>query len=474
MSNEYAFLIKEREKELTDFLRSKGKIKAALLYKIEKKISIIKNDSKSLIKFIFTLLKEDKIDIIIPKLLKRTYEKKRINFSKYLIDGTYIISNYQPIDLRENTNLPDEPQNTFFLDSRNMDRDSFKTQNFCNFLIELIKNHPLIKRRIIILLRTINSSKKYKSLGLSNKLNNSIHGLKSREENIRKIKLSLAKQKEIIENIKRYRNKNMCFYIPLIEALHKRIIEIKQKYYLKSEENRQKLKKLTELFAYYCLKFVFSEWVEIQKPNPYKWETFFKKFDLPIKIIKLDFKSLKFSGKTFESEVLITFLVYINSEKTNLIQVLKNYGYKIFNNFTGSTKTAIGAELSIYMPCPSIEYFFFIFKYICYYNLFLLYHHCFPYFNKLNREIRTNKKEKNFYKLFFPVLQPLFNLKKQEMNKNLNFKFNTLNPDVLEVIFNKYLISQIKNIELPLFRYFLMRFQEISKNDSHNLPTESE
>ncbi|MFW6282687.1 MAG: hypothetical protein ACOC1P_01360, partial [Minisyncoccales bacterium] len=439
-----------------------------LLYKIEKRIKSKKKNIKNFLCHLLNFLGEGKIDLVIPQLLKKSFQKISIKDSNYLDKGTYWISKFQKNNLKINNNFQDNSENYFFFDSRVLNPRFLRSNNFRDYFIKFIKENPIIKKRAIIILKVNNSVNNFKDFGVDYYLSNScFQEWKSKEYNSQKIKITLERQKKFVEVIKKYRNNNMCFYIPLIESIHYQIIKLQND----NRVNFEKIQKFTQLFAYYCIKFVYSEWINIQTPNPYKWETFFKTYKLPIYIRKLDFKSLKFFGETFQTEAIFQFFVCVNSKNIGLIQKLKGFGYKSFKSSSLKDKTVIGGELNIKIPCPSIESFFFIFKYICYYNLFLLFYHCFSYFKQSKKEVKFHEKEKNFCQLFLPVLNPLFNLKEKKIQKNLNFQFKTLNSDVLKVIFGKFLISKVKNIEVPLFRYFLMKTPHVLKN-SHNLPTD--
>ena len=59
--------------------------------------------------------------------------------------------------------------------------------------------------------------------------------------------------------------------------------------------------------------------------------------------------------------------------------------------------------------------------------------------------------------MFLPIMEPLFDVTKEKVSKRLVFSYYTLNPNELETLYNKFLVSKIRNIEKKLFNYFLLR-----------------
>ena len=118
---------------------------------------------------------------------------------------------------------------------------------------------------------------------------------------------------------------------------------------------------------------------------------------------------------------------------------------------------AIGLDMKIYVPCPSIEHYYFLGKYIIYYHLFLLFNHASNYIKKVKKQIKITNREQTLYKIFLPVMQPLFGVTNEKISSSLVFSYYTLDQDELEVIYNKFLVNKIRNIEKKLFNYFLLR-----------------
>ena len=118
---------------------------------------------------------------------------------------------------------------------------------------------------------------------------------------------------------------------------------------------------------------------------------------------------------------------------------------------------AIGIDHEIFEVCPSIEYFYFLNKYVFYYHLFYLFYYSFPYIEKTKSSVKFTEKERALYKIFLPVMESMFNIQDQRITKKLIFKYYTYNPDELEIIYNKLLLDNVRDIEKKMFNYFLIR-----------------
>ena len=240
----------------------------------------------------------------------------------------------------------------------------------------------------------------------------------------------------------------------LIEAIHKTIINL--------QENKA-LPNYTELFhdsmkkfAYNCIMFVWSDFIEIDGSNPYRWETFFKRFEIPIQVLLYDFVSIKFYGRTFDTYDRLKFCIFIDKNHQEQITKLKNLGYSEFADENHDSKIAIGLDLKFYFPCSTIEHIYFLSKYVCFYHLFLLFHDCFEYL-KTNLGIGLLEKEATLFENFLPVMTSLFNIKAQKVSNEMTFKYYTYNPVELEILYNKFLLQNVKIIEPKLMKYFLLR-----------------
>jgi len=446
---------------IISYLKSKGKIKAALLSKLSKHFCKYGAKSKNpiseeyLIQIIIELLRKRTIDIIIPELFSIHWEKKMLKGLKYFPNGVYYIRSPKK-DLDHLSNF----ETSYFFDSRKLDFSSKKVlKEIIPELKKIIQLNDKIKKKIIVYypkeslsldIYGKNLKKYYELVNWNNKINKKFMMNKSN------IQYPLKNQRLDLSIMGKYRNSYMCFYITLIESLQKKIYDLQKSY---SEKKNVMIKYYTEKFAHYCHVYVYSDWVEISKPNPLRWETFFNLYDLPIEILEFKFKSLNFHGNVFDSWIKLKIAVPIKKQYENLIEAFNQKGLQNFSESNEYIK--MGFNIDIFLPCPSIEYFYFVVKYIYFYYLFLLFNYIFEYFEK-ELALEFSTKEQELYRIFSPVLGDLFS-KDDEENK-LIFKFYTYNQSELELIYNKFLLKKIKNIEKKLFKYFLMKSSKSMRN----------
>ncbi len=445
--------------EIINYLKSKGKIQAALLHKLIRRFS--KRNSKfkvkkaELISCLILMMKERIIDIIVPNLYDIKWEETELKDLKYLENGNYFIRKFYNL---KNEFLSKNRKGKYYFDSRTLDFNDKKLVDVSiDNLKVVINNLPRVKYEIIIFY-----PQKSKSLiiyeAFKEDFNPSFLDFLVPPRFIKgnnQFKIKLEEQKSDIEIIRSYRNNYMCFYITLIESIHKEIIQF-QKQNNSFNDNKSKLSDLIIKFAYYCEIYISSEWVEIYRASPYKWETFFEYFKIPIRILNLEFKSLRFYGRTFESWIRLKYGIFFDKKEQDLILKLKNLGFQEFNEININDEVVIGQDIEIFIPCPSIEHFYFVIKYICYYHLFLLFYHSFLYIRKTNKNFKFTSKDQSLFKIFLPVLESLFNIKNYVSNK-LVFKYYTFNPDELEIIYNKFLIRNVRKIEKKIFNYFILK-----------------
>jgi len=447
---------KDIERETLKFLESRGSIKAALLHKLENHFCSPKfGISKELLHFcLFKMFRERTIEMIIPELFREKFRPSTLNELEYLKDGTYFTRRYTKF---KSKNLNEYKQNYYYFDSRNI--------NYTNDLlvVKWIEHLKLLLRKIkeinkkIIIFNPINSNPidiyENKFGGDYSLLNIPFYVEKKKIYN--KLIIPLKNQAVNVAIIQAYRKRYACFYIPLISSILKTIEYI--------QDNKEEIIDFENVlqdyilkFAYQCIEFVKSDYIEIE-PNSLRWESFFNYFNLPIKILDYDFKSIKFHGRTFENYQILKIRIYIEKEHSDIINKLKSIGYEEFSDENYDDFIAIGSRVEIYYPCSTIEHIYFLSKYVCFYCLFLLFSHSFDHLQKIKPKIKFINKEKAIYKNFLPVINTLFDVHGDKIPKKLIFKYYTYNPDELDVIYNHFLISAVKDIEKKMYKYFRFR-----------------
>lgn len=453
---------KNLNREILRFLESRGTIKAALLHKIESYFCSPKskyNLSRDvLINFLLNMMKEKLIEVIIPELFKVKWKRRNLSKLRFLKDGSYYCRTFTKFKSKY---LHEYRQNEYYFDSRKINHDDQALVSNWIEHLSLIsrKIKDLNKKLIVFCPRNSNPIDIYeKEFEGHNCVDSFELNTEEKELHENKMEIPLEQQAEDILIIKVYRSKYACFYIPLIEAIQK-VIEDLQKNKGEIENFKEKLSNYVKKFAYQCVEFVKSDYVEINEPNPYRWETFFKFFDINVRVLNFRYRSIRFHGRTFDTYNQIKYCIFIDKDFKDVIEKLKKIGYKVFPDLNYDDKIAIGLDFEFYFPCSTIEHLYFVAKYVCYYHLFLLFYHTFEYIKKIKPGIKFSEKEKNLYKTFSPIMQLLFGQQDDvKIHNNLVFKYYTYDANELELIFNKFLLENVKLIEKKMFRYFFIKY----------------
>lgn len=447
--------------QIISYLKKKGEIRATLLSKLERRFCKSKSEFKvkkeDLISCLLFMMNERIVEIIIPEPFQINWEGRFLKNLKFLKDSDYLVRQFSNL----NENLFDSyEKNAYFFDSRLLD---FKNRDASSEAIKnlkfIIKKVPKIKSKIIIYYppnsKPLNIYETFEG-------NYNIEFLDFKvnpEYNLNphlKIEIPLDQQKSDLAIIQSYRKNYMCMYITLIESIHKAIMNV-QKKKEKSKNYNEILKDLIRKFGYYCYMYVRSDWIDV-KPNPYRWESFFEFFDLPLKVINLSFNNIRFFGRTFEFWIRFNYCIFIRKKFKKIILKLKDLGFEEFEKENYGDYIAIGMDHEIYEVCPSIEYFYFLNKYIFFYHLFYLFFHSFPYIEKLKPQVKFSEKEQKLYRIFLPVMESMLNVQEKRIIKKLIFKYYTFNANELEIIYHKFLLDEVKFIEKKMFSYFIIRY----------------
>jgi hypothetical protein len=379
--------------------------------------------------------------------------QKELKNLKYLKDGNYFCRKYAMI--RSKYLFKSNP-NEYYFDSRKIDVNNKKLlekwMDHIKVILEKVRN---LNKKIIIYVESNPIDIYDKKSQLNYKLKDINFQIKQDKIFRKKLNLPMGDQAEVLAIVQGYRSRYMCFYIPLIESILK-TIEYIQIHKQEFRDFEKKLHNYILKFAYHCIEFVKSDYIEVE-PNTLRWESFFNYFDLPIKVLNYDFKSIKFHGRTFENYQILKICVYVKKENSEIINELKNLGYEEFTELNTVNLIAFGLSIEIYYPCSTIEHIYFLSKYLCFYCLFLLFSHAFEYIKKIKPQIKFRNKEKWIYKNFYPVINLLFDVYGSRMPKKFVFKYYSLNSDELEVLFNHILIRSVRDIEKKMYKYFRFR-----------------
>ena len=259
--------------EILRFLDSRGTINAALLYKLENYFCGPKSKFdiswEALLNCLFKLMKERVIDIIIPELFNVKWKRRNLSDLKFLKDGTYFCRTFTNLKSKY---LHKYKPNDYYFDSRKIDYDDKA------LVSELIQHLVLLLRKIrdlnkkIIVFYPVNSNPidiYEKNFEIEYYLRSIDFRIEKKEAQDLKLEIPLEEQAESVLIIKAYRNNYMCFYIPLIESILK-VIEYLQKKKDSMNNYNDVFNNYSRKFAYQCIEFVRSDYVEIYEPNPYR------------------------------------------------------------------------------------------------------------------------------------------------------------------------------------------------------------
>ncbi|MHA1764029.1 MAG: hypothetical protein ACTSYC_09800 [Promethearchaeota archaeon] len=442
------------KREILKFLEEKGALKAALYNKVKKKALKLNFDISLVDTALLELLWERKIEIIIPQIIKSIWIKKNLDNTSYIArNKEYFVRKCLK---RENVEYPTRDNKYYNFDSRtlNFDDNSIKG-SIKKYLKEMFKKYP----SNIIIFKPINSEplSMYESLDKvifleDFKEDQAMNYFQNKNKEIFKIEIPLIDQIEGIGIFKNFKEKHACTFITIIETIHNIITNLQGK---NQEINNEVLEDYIKKFVFYCELFIRSDWIDTSSLNFLKWESFFSVFKVPIKIYKLKIKSIKFIGKIFITLNNVQFGLSVSSQQE--INFLKNFGYQELNDLEIKGEKIMGLDFEFMIPCPSIEYYYFIAKYVLYYHLFLLFYNSFEIINKDRKYLAFTQKERLIFKEFLPIIKVFFEIEDKKVSKKLAFKHYTVNFEELEILYNYFLMTKIKNLEKTLARYMLLK-----------------
>lgn len=434
---------------IMNFIKSKGTMQTTIFSKLTnyifKHLGLGKRITRGeLVKELMSLIKNEKIEIFIPSPIEPVWlEKYQCGF-KYLCEGPYICREYRKY--RKVANFHNSSrQNGFIFDSRNLVNNKVKMLEETLYKDSSIDPFVMIQNKESEIPVEIYKSHSLKNIGIDNQVNRPLF---YKKKDMKKINIPLNLQKTNLSVLKRFRSTQMCFFVSLLDVIY---------HYITHYPHTISEKKMLEKrFGYYSNEFAKSDWIDIKEGNPYRWDTFFRHFDLPIFLERVAIENIRFEGKCFELEFNLVFYLEIDKKEVGIIESLEKVGFHRMKMENGQT-ARIGMNLDIYSISPAVEYNFFLIKYAVFYHLFYLFSLvCDPLLNEKGSH-RFTIHEKNIYEVFLPVLQRFFDIEEDAVKNKLIFQFLTYDSEELEAIYSGLLMGEVKKIEKKLFNYFLLR-----------------
>lgn len=402
---------------------------------------------KILYEILFEMIKSKELDLIIPDPFLIKWEKKNLKNLNYLQDNDYYVRNFHYINdkLINNSN-----KNQPLIDTRNLNKDkSGKLELTAERFINIISKFPRIKEKIIFSLPN-----KFPSIKL-HFINNIFEREKFEEKSFdtkikkidkkqEKIVIKLKEQEDAIELIKKYREKNMCVYITLIETIQKELSYL-EKYKSKIDNYEEIYSEILEAFEKYSIMFAEEAWTE---------DSITVRKGIIIKTGKLYYSSIIFKEDYFLIKGSQEYWTLFDmKEFPGLLDFLLKLGYEEMGIDRKANLNRVGSKLTIEFLFSNVEQLFFLCKYIFMANLFHLLF-IINLFFKINGDLtKLDEKRDNLTEIFLPILKPLFNINQVKPAKKITFSFPDANKDEMNIIFHRFLFFNSRIVEQKL-RFF--------------------
>ena len=401
------------------------------------------------IEILMDLIRTKQIDIIIPDPFLIKWEKKSLKNLKYFDDGVYFIREFYYIN---DTLINNSKKNEPLIDTRKIDK---KNRERLNLIAQQIKKiiiiFPEMKEKIILSTPYIKTPIKFHFIDniyeRKDQENFSIEALQ--KKNI----ITLEEEVKAIETINKYRQNFMCVYITLIETIQKELSYL-QKYKLQINNYSELFKEALDAFKTYSIMFAEESWTESSIPV---------QNGINIKTGKLYYTSVDYKNDIFIIEGFQEYWALFDEEKNpGLKDYLLKLDYIDMGIDENTNLTKIGCKLFISFSISNIEQLFFLMKYLFIANLFHMFFLINSFF-KLNGNLsKLSEKKDNLSELLIPVLKPFFNMSQVKAFKNIQFVFNDVSRDELNILYNKYLFLNAREIERRL-RTFQLFYKSLIK-----------
>lgn len=401
------------------------------------------------IEILMDLIRTKQIDIIIPDPFLIKWEKKSLKNLKYYEDGVYFTRKFYYIN---DTLINNSKKNEPLIDTRKIDK---KNRERLNLIAQQIKKiiikFPEMKEKIILSTPYIKTPIKFHFI-------DNIYERKDQEnfsiETLQKKNIiTLEEEVKAIETLNNYRQNFMCVYITLIETIQKELSYL-QKYKLQINNYSELFKEALDAFKTYSIMFAEESWTKSSIPV---------QNGINIKTGKLYYTSVNYKNDIFIIEGFQEYWALFDEEKNpGLKDYLLKLDYIDMGIDENTNLTKIGCKLFISFSISNIEQLFFLMKYLFIANLFHMFFLINSFF-KLNRNLsKLSEKKDNLSELLIPVLKPFFNMSQVKAFKNIQFAFNDVSRDELNILYNKYLFLNAREIERRL-RTFQLFYKSLLK-----------
>lgn len=281
--------------------------------------------------------------------------------------------------------------------------------------------------------------------------------------------INFSEQTEAITNLHMFESKYKCQYGVLIERLLYKI-----------ERNGIKPEYLTNIVKLSNL-FIKETFFSPIKKNPENWMNFFALFNIPLKMSNLTISNMKYVKRgIFQVDAWFQYY-FLQEDMSQVGNALCNYlfqqGYQDFgrsaiprqgNEESLKTGKMIGLKSDISYYFTTEEQLFFPFKYLAYYSMFLLWNKiCDFYLTQKEKDYENiwYLRDRKLFSLFEPMVKNVFDISSESIPNKFIFKYkiDTLNRDVLNLLFNEYIFSKFLTIEKKASTYIFSRYSTINQ-----------
>lgn len=411
-----------------------------------------------LLEIILDMIKSKKLEVVIPDPFLIRWGKKNLTNLKFLANNEYYVRKFHYFDDPLLDNLK---KNEPLIDTRNIDKDNLEMLNTITKKIkEIIVKFPEMREKIILI--AADSVTPLKLHFIDNILEKAEQEVKETtnekvisSESNDKLSVFFKAQEEGIDVISKYRKNFMCVYITLLETIQKEMTYL-QDYKFKIDNYMDLFLETLDAFKTYSIMFAEEAWTEDSIPV---------QKGIEIKTGKLYYSSITYKQNYFLIEGYQEYWALFNKEEfPELEDFLIRSGYESMGTDEETNLNKVGMKLELEFSFTTIEQIFFLCKYVFLANLF---HMLFLIKNFFKLEGDINKiaiKNDNLSELFLPALKPLFNIEKVEPVKKMTFAYIDAAGDELNIIFNKYLFANAREIEQKLRFFQTIYKRNIEKN----------
>lgn len=293
--------------------------------------------------------------------------------------------------------------------------------------------------------------------------------------------VDIVDQEDAVKVIQLFQRKSKCGYGIQIQYLMRHISSAS------SESERQGLLKQLRILIH---DFIASNFLNMKRAQPHRWDTFFSLFDIPLDLKNFKLHKLE-SVRDFFTVVFSFDITYWlddrDSHAVDLSSVLEKAGYRYKGrslrrlNATPRGKTArsddhkketatgklFDKHVIFQFPFTTEEQMFFLFKFAIFYEMFSFWRDICTF--KMTRSAGKDDlphlwflRDRKLMEVLRPIIDSLLVPKSKQLpNISRIFRYceDDLDHITLDILYNQFLFSKLKKIEKKMMIYVLNRYR---------------